>query len=366
MKRSALFLLGLLLFTLPPCATASQTVVTDVLGRTHTFGAPVTRLICSGAGCLRLAVLLQAQDLVVAVDDMETRKGPFDARPYALANPGLSQLPLFGQFRGRDNPEKILGLSPQPQVIFKTYPTAGHDPVKLETKTGIPVVSLYFGDLAAHRKDFFNALTLMGQVLNKEERANEVIAFFTREIRELDQRTRDIPEEDRPTCFVGGIAFKGPHGFASTEPWYPPFQFVHARNIACPGPDKALLRHSIFSKESLLNTDPQILFLDLSTLQMGKGQGGLHELKTDPVFMGLSAAQAGRIYGVLPYNWYSQNPSSIIADAWFIGKVLYPDRFADVDPRAKADEVYEFLVGRPLFDRMDKSFGNMAFRAVDL
>ena len=363
MKSFALALLGLFLTTLP--VTAAQTV-TDVLNRSHEFKEPVTRIICSGAGSLRLAVLLQAQDRVVAVDDMESRRTRFDARPYALANPRLKTLPLFGQFRGRDNPEKILGLSPAPQVIFKTYPAAGHDPLKLEAKTGIPVVSLHFGDLAAHRKDFFQALDTMGQVLGKSQRARELIEFFTAQITELDRRTKGIPQDQKKSCFVGGIAFKGPHGFASTEPWYPPFQFVNAKNIACPGPSGAHLRHSIFSKESLLMADPQILFLDLSTLQNGQGNSGLDELKTDPVFRELTAVTQGRVYGVLPYNWYTQNPSSILADAWFIGKTLYPDQFQDVDPVKKADDIYTFLVGQPLFQTMNQSFGNLAFRAVDL
>ncbi|MCG8568134.1 MAG: iron ABC transporter substrate-binding protein [Desulfobacterales bacterium] len=358
------FALLLILFTVLPAG--ADTIVVDALGRSHTFNTPITRIICSGAGCLRLAVLLEAQDHVVAVDNMERRKGLFDARPYALANPQLKSLPLFGQFRGRDNPEQILGLSPQPQVIFKTYPAMGHDPIKLEKKTGIPVVSLRFGDLDNQRRDFFQSLETMGRVLGREERAQALKTFITQELEELDRRTRDIPAPRRKSCFVGGIAFRGPHGFASTEPGYPPFQFIHGKNIARTDKAGPQLRHTIFSKEALLTADPQILFLDLSTLQMGQGRGGLHELKTDAVFQALTAVQSGRIYGVLPYNWYSQNPSSILADAWFIGKILYPERFRDIHPEKKADEIYRFLVGRPLFKTMDSAFGGMAFKALDL
>ena len=364
MKR---MLAGVLLILMAVSSTAfAITEVVDSSGRTHTFSEPVTRMICSGAGCLRLATYLKAQHLAVGVDDIETRRARFDTRPYALANPFLKEMPVFGGFRGRDDPEKVLGLTPQPQVIFKTYPASGTSPALLEEKTGIPVVTLEFGDLSRHRDDFYKSLSIMGEVLGRQKRAREVIAFFEEEIKALNKRTQSISPDGRRTCFVGGIAFRGPHGFASTEPWYPPFQFVHGNNVARGGKESLNLRHSLFSKEQLLMADPEVLFLDLSTLQMGKDQGGLFELKNDPVYRELSAVKGGRVFGVLPYNWYTQNMGSILADAWFIGMILYPEKFKGVDPKAKADSIYSFLVDAPVFEAMDKSFGNMAFRAIPL
>ncbi|MBU8909842.1 MAG: iron ABC transporter substrate-binding protein [Desulfobacterales bacterium] len=325
----------------------------------------IDRIICSGPGSLRLITYFGAQDLVVAVDDIETRNNKFDARPYSLASPQFKKLPVFGGFRGHDNPEKILGLKNFPQVIFKTFATMGYDPVELEQKTGIPVVILEYGDLFKGRKKIFNALNIIGQVLQNESRAKELITFFNAHINELENRTKEIT--DQKTCFVGGIAFKGPHGFQSTEPSYPPFQFINAQNIASTGGKTGKnIRHSNFSKEKILQADPDILFLDLSTLQMGKGHGGLHELKNDPVYRGLTAVKTNKVYGVLPYNWYTQNFGSILADAWYIGKILYPDRFADLDPEKKADDIYEFLVSKPVFGSMNSLFQNMVFKPVDL
>ncbi|MEJ2729848.1 MAG: hypothetical protein P8185_15320 [Deltaproteobacteria bacterium] len=57
------------------------------------------------------------------------------------------------------------------------------------------------------------------------------------------------------------------------------------------------------------------------------------------------------------------NPELILSLAYFIGKVLYPQRFKDVEPAARADEIYEFLVGRPVFNQMNALFKNMAFQA---
>jgi iron complex transport system substrate-binding protein len=165
---------------------------------------------------------------------------------------------------------------------------------------------------------------------------------------------------------VGGIAYRGPHGFQSTEPGYPPFEFVSAKNIAKPGPNERTLAQSNFSREKLLVLNPDVLFLDLSTLQMGEDQGGLYELKHDPVFQGLGAVRAKEVYGVLPYNWYTQNFGSILADAWFIGKILFPKQFFDIVPDKKADEIYTFLLSKPLFRQMNASFKHLAFKRIDL
>ena len=77
--------------------------VTDMAGRVLSVPDPVDRVICSGPGALRLLTYLGGQDLIVAVDDVETRRNRFDARPYALANPAFKRYPVFGAFRGFDH-----------------------------------------------------------------------------------------------------------------------------------------------------------------------------------------------------------------------------------------------------------------------
>jgi len=317
---------------------------------------------------MRYLVYLQAQDLAVAVDDMEKSRNQFEPRPYFLANPQLRDKPLFGEFRGHDNPELIVALDPAPQVIFKTYGKMGHDPVELQKKTGIPVIALDHGQLGIGKRQMEETLLLMGRIIGREQRAKDVIAFFNTAIEDLRKRTADIPEEKRPTCYIGGIAYRGPHGITSTEPAYPPFIFVNAANIAA-DPSRTSseqLQQTTFSKESLVAMDPEKIFVDLSTIQGSKDVSGIEQLRSDPAFAVLTAVRKGEIYGVLPYNWYSQNHGSILADAYFIGKVLYPDRFEDIDPAKKADEIYAFLVGKPVFDQMNKAFGNLAFEKIDL
>ncbi|MYL81850.1 ABC transporter substrate-binding protein [Desulfovibrio aerotolerans] len=336
--------------------------ITDALGREHSLADQISNVICSGPGCLRLLVYLQAQDAVVGVDDIEGKRRQFDARPYALAQPQLQVLPVFGEFRGFDHPEQILALSPQPQVIFKVHsPGQGMDPLELQEKTGIPVVVLDYGDLGGKRPRLYASLRLLGDVLGKRDRAEAVVDFFETRIAALERRTADLPEAARSGVYVGGVASRGAQGLQSTEPNYPPFAFVHARNLAAGGAAGAVV---VVAKEQIVAWNPDVLFLDLATLQLGEAGGGLYELKTDPAYQSLSAVAKGHVYSVLPYNWYSTNYGSLLANAAFIGKTLYPDRFADVDPVVEADTIYTFLVGRPVFGEMNARFGNLAFAPV--
>jgi iron complex transport system substrate-binding protein len=203
--------------------------------------------------------------------------------------------------------------------------------------------------------------------MGKEDRAEELIAFFDSTIADLNERTAGVPEEEKITCYVGGIARSGPHGFQSTEPTYPPFLFTNAKNVAY---DPMNLTTAEVSKESILGWDPEIIFVDLSTTQSEDKSSALYQLQNDVSYRKLTAVKTGEVYGVLPYNWYTQNQGSVLADAYFAGKLLYPERFEDVDLEDKTIEIYTFLVGRgdeevgrQVYEKMINAFSVPASRS---
>lgn len=329
--------------------------ITDGLGRTVTVPKNPEKVVCQGAGTLRYLCYLGAQDAVVGVEDIELRKDE-NRRPYAIANPWLQEMPLIGEFRGNTDPEKVVAVGPD--VIFWAYVPSPADADELSAKTGIPVVALNYGNLGVYREDMYSSLRIMGEVMDRGERAEEIIEFFDAAIADLESRTADIPEEEKKSVYVGGIAYSGPHGFQSTEPTYPPFIFINAKNVAGEmGTD-----HADASKEAIMEWDPDILFVDLSTYQTTPS--ALDELKEDPAYLSLTAVKKGEVYGVLPYNWYSSNHGSVLAASYYVGTVIYPEEFEDVDPVAKADEIYTFLLGQPVYDMMgigfDGGFGKLS------
>ena len=329
---------------------SSLTTITDGYGRTVTIPVHPDRVICSGAGCLRYIVYLGAQDRIVGVDSMETEPQTGEARSYALANPRFSSLPLIGTLGGKDDPEKMIGIGPQ--VIFKLgSPSDQPGQVisaadTLQNKTGIPVIAMSAGSMynPEEKAQMYATFRLMGRILGNETRAEELITYIDTTSADLEQRTKDIPVSQQKTAYVGGVAYSGAHGIVSTEPAYPPFIWIHAKNIAAgSGP-----LHADISKETLVNADPEFLFIDVATTKINGG-GAIGELKANPAFANLSAVRSGGVYGVLPYNFYGTNYDTVLADAYFIGKVMYPDRFADIDPSVKAAEIYAKFVGKPVF-----------------
>jgi iron complex transport system substrate-binding protein len=340
--------------------------VVDALGRALELPDTVERVICSGSGCLRLLTYLQAQDLAVAVDDIESKRNRFDSRPYALANPQFKTMPIFGQFRGQDNPELILTLEPQPQVIFKTFATMGYDPVELQAKTGIPVVVLDAGQSGTAAGAISTPpCASWARSWADLSGPRSLIAYFDAVIADLAARTAASPRPagPRPTSAAWptrGRTDSSPRSRLSAIFLFGCPQLAHEQGGA--GKD---VSNTNVAKEQIVAWDPDHLFVDLSTLQMGEGAGGLHELRTDPAYATLTAVREGRVFGVLPYNWYSQNYESILANAYFIGKVLYPERFADIDPAAKADEIYTFIVGKPVFQAMNRDLWQPGLHPAD-
>ncbi|QXO95780.1 iron ABC transporter substrate-binding protein [Methanospirillum purgamenti] len=349
--------------------TGPEKTITDGYGRSVTIPAEVKEVLCSGSGCLRYLTYLGGQDLIVGVDSIEKEPQTMDARGYALLNPQFKDYPLFGEFRGKDDPEKIIGIAPQ--LVFKTgltgsgttATTNAEEGNKLTEKTKIPVVMIPYGSLrdAKEQAEMFSALRIMGDVIGKKERADELITYIEETISDLETRTKDIPESEQKTAYVGGVSYAGAHGIISTEPAYPPFIWTHVKNVA----GKMGTQHADVAKEAIVDWDPEYLFMDVGTLQMDS-EGGIGELKNDPALQGLSAIKNGNVYGVLPYNFYNTNYENVLADAYFIGKTVYPDKFADIDLEKKTDEIMTKFLGASPLKQINSQYKNMGFTQISL
>ena len=46
--------------------------------------------------------------------------------------------------------------------------------------------------------------------------------------------------------------------------------------------------------------------------------------------------------------------------------MLHPEQFQDIDPVVKTDEIYTFVVGKPVFATMNTMFANMIFTRLQV
>jgi iron complex transport system substrate-binding protein len=319
--------------------------VIDMAGRTVKIPKDAGRgVVCVGPGTLRLITYLEATDKVAAIESGFEKDSPA-GRPYRIAHPELTKLPTIGQASPlpQPNPEAILYV--KPDIIFISY-VEGRVADDLEKKTGIPVIVLSYGSLAVfNNEDVFNSLRLAGRIIAKTSRAEAVIRFIKDCEKDLSRRTEKIPDGKRPKVYVGGLGFKGTHGITSTEYGYPAFELLRARNVAGEPGKKG---HVFVDKEKILEWDPDIIFIDGGGMNIIK-----NDCKKNPEFYELlTAARNENVYGLFPYNHYTVNIGTALADAYYIGKTIYPECFKDISPENKADEIYAFLVGRPVYDTM--------------
>jgi len=348
-KQILLFILLLPVLILLSCSNNSNKTpagyytVRDMTGRNVNVPENVNKIIGVRAGTLRLLAYLQVTEMVVGIEEIETRRG----KPYNFAFPELAELPVIGPIHGGDTE---LILAQQPDVIFISYTTQG-EADELQAKTGIPVVAIHYGDLDENSNTFYTALRLIAQVTGREKRAEALIKYTENIISDLNKRTHDIPREEKRPVYIGGLSYKGFHGISSTDPGYIPFRFVNALNVAS---SVSLVSENVMvDKEKIIEWDPEKIFIDKSGYEIVK-----KELEESSALTGtLKAFKNNEAYMLMPYNYYTTNYSTLLINSYYIGTVLYPDRFGDISLPEKADEIYSTFLGANVYDKIAEMYG---------
>jgi len=346
----------------------SSVTITDSYGREVMIPSDIDSIVCSSGGtCTRYITYMESSDLLVGIESGEESNET--NRPYVLVNPQFADLPIASSKGDGANLEQIMVLNPQ--VIFMSGSSVTNESGEtaspadvMQMKTGIPVVAFSSGSFSdeEHLDQMFAGFRLLGKALGKQERAEELVSYIEDSIAELKERTADIPESERKTAFIGGLSHSGAHGLMSTSSRYVPFTWCNVVNVAATDSD---LYSSDFSKEALIYADPDYIFIDAGTLNVEDEIGGFEDIKST-VFSDLKALKNGNVYATLPYNSRATNYATVLADAYYIGKTVYPEKFRDIDAKEKADEIYTMFVGEPVFNRLNEICNNHGFEKVSL
>jgi iron complex transport system substrate-binding protein len=325
----------------------TEIVITDMLGRTITLENKAQTAIAIGPGGLRLYCYVADIEKLAGIEQIE--KDSNVGRPYNIANPKLQELETVGPGGPNNQPDAEKLLMVNPDVIFSLYNSDPSAIENLQSKTGIPVIALSYGKIAVFDSAIYESLEIIGKVMGEEERATEVVSFMKDVKWDLNNRTKDISEEERPKAYIGALSSRGTHGIESTSAGYALFEAVNVKNVVDETGEKGGL---MIDKEKLLEWNPDKIIIDIAGLSIVK-----EDYQKNPDFYNaISAVKNGQLYTQLPFNYYSTNIDTAIANAYFIGKVIYPEQFKDINPEKKADEIYEFFVGQPLYERMAEDF----------
>lgn len=338
-------------------ASPAARLVVDSYGREVEIPGEVRTVVCTGSGALRMVCYLQCADRLIGVEDTELDYGASKLRDYAYAyRDVLSTLPSIGKGGGSANTayaEELIAL--QPDVILSGYSREALE--DLARITGIPCVSVRAESVGFIDESFYTAMEVAADVLGVQERCESVLARIDACKADLAARTADIPQADKPLCYAGAVTFSGTHGFTGTYSNFGPFLAIGARNAADAAEEEG---YYDADPEAILAWDPEVIFLDPGSLELVR-----EEYAANPGFFdALTAVREGRVYACVSYNNYSTNVGYAIADAYYAGTVLFPDRFADVDAAETADTLLEFLLGEGFYGRMADE--GLAFGPVEI
>ena len=313
-------------------APRNSRIITDGAGRQVEVPEKVESIVCVGVGALRYTCYVGAHDLVIGVEDYEVKPGM--SRLYNYVNfDKFKDLPVIGT-NGQPYTEEIINLAPN-VIVMSAYASVEAD--DLQVKTGTPVVVVPGSDTTLD-KDAYETIRILGELYGMETRATDLTNYLKAIQKDLDDRTEDIPDSEKPSVYVAGVSFKGAHGFEGTESYYGPFALIHANNLANTTGQTGAFDIDL---EQVLSWDPEIIFLDFNGMDL------INEdyAKNPDYYTSLTAVQEGKVFSQISFRSSASNLETALADAYYAACVMYPEQFQDVDPVAKAGEIFEMLLG---------------------
>ena len=345
-------------------AEVAEVVVTDMIGREVTVvPGSYTRVVCIGAGALRMYSYIGDVNLLAGVEDIDNttlseRPMMFDsvARPYVLAYGDVfNTLPscgVGGPMAQAAEAEKILSCNPD--IVISEFEDVEKSDA-LQDQLGVPVITLSTGSKGVFDDKFYGSMSLLGKVFDEEEKAAGLVQFVQEEAAAISARVADIPEDEKPSVYICGLGNWGTTDHLMTAENYVSFQVAGVRNVLN---GLGIQGVGPIEEEKFIELGDQmdIIIMDAAAVKNIKPL-----YAEDPTMFDTCAAwQNGEVYLEMAYNAYYTNHEIALINTWFIAKTVYPELFADIDLTAKTNEVTRQFFGMDLADAIfacPSSFG---------
>ncbi len=376
MNKKNLMLLPLVsLALLSSCNSASsgeeETYVIDSVARKVAVKkGTYKKIVCIGAGALRLYSYVGDVSLLAGVEDidnesLDSRPKMFDgvARPYFIAYQKefakLTSCGVGGPNAQSAEAEKILSCSPD--LILSEYEDADKANA-LQEMVGVPVLTLGYGSKGVFDDKVKDSLTLLGEVLGKEEKASKLISYIASEKEEISKRTENVKEEDKPSVYICGLGNWGTSNHLMTAQNYEPFNVAHIKNAVSDLKNDGIQKIDT-EKFASVGAKADKIVIDASAIKNIKP---LYE-ENKELFESTKAWQSGEVYLEMAYNAYYTNLEIALSNTWYCAKVAYPSLFDDIDMASKTNEITNAFLGKSLYTEIAgyaNSFGG--YQKIDV
>ena len=344
-------LAGMMLFGLCACGgndvakddkqsddTSSVRTITDSVGREVEIPAKVETIVPLG-NTPRMISYLGLADMVVGIEECEIATSPIQAYAYphvdkwsVLPNCGTNAMGETAYY-----PEQIMQAAPD--VILSTDTADVAD--NLQNQTGIPVVCVAQGTLFG--EDYEQSLRTLADVCGVSDRAETLISFINDSLADLSQRVSSVDAANKPSVLAAGATFKGSHSIDGVYTNYAVFEVLAANDVAEEIAGQTGSSGVMVDREQILAWDPEIIFFDSGSM----GLINSDYAENSGYFDQLQAVQNGNLYQWPNSTWHWSNVEIPLVSAYYVGTLLYPEAFADVDFEEKASEIFEMFIGEP-------------------
>lgn len=274
--------------------------------------------------------------------------------PVLYLNPHLKDLPLVTTGATGINYETLAKLDPDVVIIrlgAYAFRAGSEETVDKTIQTidslGIPLIILK-GPPFQDRQDVSNIaqeIRIIGQVYGKEKEAEDLAAYLDSSLTMIRERTKDVPEEQKPRVMQFGLSPNARSGGGAGMAWG--LDTIESYFIEDLANAKNAYRGNgafvIISTEQMLALNPDVIVLPTA-----QGYHPAREIYTAPYYQNLQeldAVKNRRVYALpwTPYNWAKRLEYPI--EALIIAKAAYPERFSDVKVHEWVLDFYQKVYG---------------------
>ncbi len=262
--------------------------------------------------------------------------------PGNYLNEYLRDLPFFVKPGTEMNFETLASAAPDVLIIHAGTCTinwrAGDDAAMNSTLEklqglGIPTVVVYGPNFSGEPsiESLSQGIRIIGQVFDKAAEAERLAAYLESQVNLVRERTKDIPEDQKPRVLIFGlnpnVRKEGGSGSADGLKSIQSYLLENVVNA------KNAFQDDSFSKnlnaEQVLALDPDVIILPTSN-----GYHPPRELYDTPDFKNLETLRAIQQRRIASLPWSPCNCDKRLEypiDVMVMAKAIYPERFADIN-----------------------------------
>jgi len=225
------------------------------------------------------------------------------------------------------------------------------DPSRLDdesSKYGKPVFAIN-ADLEFDDAMFFVQISLLGDLFNEKERANELTDGIKAIISEVSLKSIT----GAINGYSAGIMFYGAGEFMKSTGDFLPFKYIGVNNIIPTNP-AGNRQPYVVSSEVVLKGDMDYIFLDGSNLQVTiAGNNSL--LSNYSIMQNKDAVKEGNIYKVLTYKDWGTNWQNVLINICYVASIVIGEDTMGWSFEDKADEVLDLF-----YPNVEKGYADLA------